>query len=71
MGTTSATPAIPQTGQNVVLFNGLPVPASAASATELTVTVPADAAVGPVPPLVFTEKGFVMSPIPFVVRKPQ
>jgi IPT/TIG domain/Thrombospondin type 3 repeat len=58
------------TGPNFVLFNGLPVVAVAASATELVVTVPADAAIGPVSLLVGTEKSIAMSPIPFIVRRP-
>jgi hypothetical protein len=51
-----------------VLFNGVPVPAVALSTTELTFTVPAGAAMGPVLLVVGTEKGFAMSPMPFIVR---
>lgn len=58
-------------GPYIVLFNGLPVVAVPASATELTVTVPADAPAGPVVLVVWTERGFAMSPIPFIVRKPR
>jgi hypothetical protein len=55
-----------------VMFDGLPVPAVAASATELVVAVPAEVAAGPVPLLVIagTMKAFALSPMPFIVRKP-
>jgi hypothetical protein len=57
------------TGYNVVMFDGMPGLAVAASASELTVTVPPSAAAGPVPLLIMTEKGFAMSPMPFIVRR--
>jgi hypothetical protein len=53
-----------------VLFNGLPAPAVPAGATELVVTVPAGAAIGATPVVVFTGKGFGMIPKPFIVQRP-
>lgn len=58
------------TGPNIVLFDGVPAAAAAVNATELAVTVPAGVAIGPVLLMVATEKGFAMSPMPFVVRRP-
>lgn len=54
---------------NFVLFNGFAVGAVSASATELVVTVPAGAAIGPVPLIVGSAKGFATSPMPFIVRR--
>lgn len=58
------------TGYNVVFFDGMPVLAVAASAGELTVTVPPSAAAGPIPLVILSEKGFAVSPMPFIVRRP-
>ncbi len=58
------------TGQHDVRFNGLPAAATWVSATELVITAPDSAAIGPVLFLVGTEKGFAMSPKPFIVRRP-
>jgi IPT/TIG domain len=56
------------TGYNFVLFDGLPVGAAQANASELAVTVPA-VAPGPVHLLIGTDKGFAMSPMPFILRR--
>ena len=56
-------------GENVVFFvNGLAVPASSASETELLVTVPAGIPLGPLPLMVATSTRVVMAPKPFIVR---
>ena len=52
---------------NFVMMNGMSVPAVAASATEMTFVVPADAPPGPVVLIFVNETSFVMSPIPFLV----
>jgi IPT/TIG domain len=59
-------------GQNFVMFGGLDVavPAVSTTGTELVVTVPAGAPIGPVPLLVGSDKGFEMAPKPFIVRRP-
>jgi hypothetical protein len=57
------------TGYNFVLFDGLPVGAAQANASELAVTVPAGVAPGPVHLLIGTDKGFAMSPMPFILRR--
>jgi hypothetical protein len=53
-----------------VLFNGWPVVAAIVGTDELSVTVPTDASAGPVPFLVVTDRGYAMSPMPFIVRRP-
>lgn len=58
------------TGYNAVFFDGMPVLAVAASAGELTVTVPPSAAAGAIPLVILSEKGFAVSPMPFIVRRP-
>ena len=59
-------------GQNFVMFGGLDVavPAVSTTGTELVVTVPAGAAIGPVPLLVGSDSRHGMSPKPFIVRRP-
>ena len=59
-------------GQNFVMFGGLDVavPAISTTGTELVVTVPAGAAIGPVPLLVWSDRGFGMTLKPFIVRRP-
>ena len=56
-------------GLNFVMFNGLPVQAVAASATEMTFVIPPGAAVGPVVLIFANENSFVMSPVPFLVLR--
>ena len=56
-------------GENFVMFNLFRlVPAISTNGTELFVTVPADAPIGPVPLLVGTEAHDEMTPKPFIVR---
>jgi hypothetical protein len=59
-------------GQNFVMFGGLDVaaPAVSTTGTELVVTVPAGAAIGPVPLLVGSDTRVGVSPKPFIVRRP-
>ncbi len=54
-------------GMNFVLINGSAVQAVAASATEMTFVVPADASPGPMVLIFGNQDNFVMSPIPFLV----
>lgn len=59
-------------GQGFLLFNGMPALPTAVTPTELTVTVPADAAAGPVSIIMLVaRKGHAMSPLPFIVRRPK
>lgn len=55
-------------GPHVVLFNGRPVEAALTQATEITVTVPPGVPAGPALLIVGTDRGFAMSPVPFIVR---
>jgi hypothetical protein len=59
-------------GQNFVMFGDLDVavPAISTTGTELVVTVPTGAPIGPVRLLVGSDNGFEMTPKPFIIRRP-
>ena len=54
--------------RHFVLFNGRPIAAAVNGANELTMTIPPDASAGPVELLVYADRAFAVSPVPFIVR---
>jgi len=51
-----------------ILLNGRPVRAAVASPTELTVSIPVDAPLGPATVVFVSDTGYAMSVVPFIVR---